>query len=74
MVGAHLILVIVDLKKPNRLLVVSPAKMGCIRDQQNIIIQIPYIATKAVCCNKDKKKKSKTPHKVSKTSHSQINT
>ena len=66
-------LVIVDLKKPNRLPVVSPARMGFIRDQQSIIIEIPYVATKApVCCNKDKK--NQTPHKVSKTGHSQINT
>ena len=72
MVGAHWMLVIVDLKKPNRLPVVSPAKMGFIWDQQSIVIQIPYAATKApVCCNKDKK--SNIACKVSKTSHSQIN-
>ena len=65
-------LVIVDLKKPNRLPVVSPVKMGFIWDQQSIVIQIPYAATKApVCCNKDKK--SNIACKVSKTSHSQIN-
>ena len=72
MVGAHWMLVIVDLKKPNRLPVLSPAKMGFIWDQHSIVIQIPYAATKApVCCNKDKK--SKIPRKVSKTGHSQIN-